>query len=255
MKILVTGDWHVPYYDKRAFAQMAYAARQFKPDLVILNGDLIDFYPISTHLKDPMRHADLQAELSMLRFLLTQFRKLLSKAKFVYLIGNHEQRLLKHLWTSHSPLYTLESLRLEKLLDLGGLKITLHDQPAYFVSEHFVVTHGDRSRAKSGYTAHAMIERFGMSGVSGHTHRLCEVNRTFPMGRVYTWAEGGCLCKLEAPYAPFPDWQHGFCMVQLDSEGRLVDLKAVRIRSEERFDPEFFKALPAPEALPSLYRV
>lgn len=74
--------------------------------------------------------------------------------------------------------------------------------------------HGSMVRIKSGYTAHAMIERRGTSGVIGHTHRLSLVTKTMS-GRSMFWIENGCLCNLNPTprYVNMPDWTNGFSII------------------------------------------
>lgn len=249
MRILVTSDWHSPYFDARAFSQMLYACKDRKPDLIVLNGDLIDFYPISHYTRLPTRLMSLQQELDTTIQLLHILRQTCPKAEIVYLWGNHEERLLKFLCHA-KELFPLRALDLRNLLELERFRIRLHTEPAYFLGETLVITHGTLSRKRGGYTAHAMMERYvGFSGVSGHTHRLAQVHKRLPTGTVLTWIEGGCLCQLQASYDPYPDWQHGIAYVEVDAYGKVKVMEAVPLRLES---PALPVDLPAPMPAPML---
>lgn len=244
-RALVTSDWHVPFFDRRAFGQFLHVVQTRKPHLIILNGDLVDFYPISTHLRHPARQLSLQDEIDTLRILLQILRETAPRARIVYLLGNHEERFIKYLWRERSELLPLRALTLPSLLGLADLKIELHPFPIWFLLDDCVVTHGNISRKRSGYMAHAMLDRFGFcSGVSGHTHRLACVHRRLPSGQVLTWVEAGALCQLQASYAPCPDWQHGLGWMEFDSRGRLAQLDSVLLQET---DKQAEKYLPASE--------
>ena len=74
----------------------------------------------------------------------------------------------------------------------------------------FLIKHGNIVRTRSGYTATGEREKAGISGVSGHTHRLSQVYNTNYRGMT-TWVECGCLCQLNPEYAEgqIVDWQSG----------------------------------------------
>lgn len=243
-RVLITSDWHAPFYDKHAFARLLYQIQLRKPHVILLNGDLIDFYPISTHLRHPSRQLSLQHELDCLAWLLRILREVAPRAEIYYLLGNHEQRFLKYLWRDRSELLPLRSLHLSHLLSLKPLKIQLVSEPALMLTKECVVTHGTLSRKRGGYTAHAMLDLFACSGMSGHTHRLARVHRRLPSGQTLTWCETGSLCQLRASYAPYPDWQHGYGWLEFDANGQLAVIDAIPLQES---DPVITKQLPAPE--------
>jgi predicted MPP superfamily phosphohydrolase len=244
-RVLITSDWHAPYYDKSAFARLLYQVQVRKPHIILLNGDLIDFYPISTHLRHPSRQLSIQEEIDCLAWLLMILREVAPRADMFYLLGNHEQRFMKYLWRERSELLPLRSLHVANLLNLTKLKIRLVSEPVLALTRDLVVTHGTLSRKRSGYTAHEMLNMFGsFSGMSGHTHRLARVHRRLPDGRQLTWCETGALCQLRASYAPYPDWQHGYGWIEFDQNENIGYIDAVALQET---DPASPKLLPAPE--------
>lgn len=81
--------------------------------------------------------------------------------------------------------------------------------------------HGAAIRIKSGFSAHANIDKFGTSGFTGHTHRLAHITRT--QSRVTKfWVETGCLCnQIPTPsYAVSPDWCQGFAVAEYSPQTR-----------------------------------
>jgi hypothetical protein len=88
------------------------------------------------------------------------------------------------------------------------------------IHEHNVAfLHGQTVRVKSGFSAHANIDKFGFSGFSGHSHKLCLVTRT-QSGNTKFWIETGCLCNLTPTptYAIHPDWTQGFAIAEYNYE-------------------------------------
>ncbi len=63
------------------------------------------------------------------------------------------------------------------------------------------------------------MDREGMSGQSGHTHR-CSAYYVTKRGGSYTWSEAGCLCDLQPEYIDgVADWQHGVGLVSFEKKG------------------------------------
>ena len=235
MRALICGDWHAPFYDPPAFRALITVIKERKPQQIVLNGDVIDFYPISTHLRSPRRVMTLQEELDVARALLEVLREVAPTARIFYLYGNHEERFVKYLWRVSPELLSLRSLSLGTLLGLDVLRIERTPSYALLPCADLVVLHGRISRKRSGYTAHAHLEQFGyLNGVSGHTHRLAKVFKRLPTGQTLVWAESGCLCQLTPCFEPYPDWQHGCVWAEWDAEGRLQELEVIPLKGRSR---------------------
>ena len=93
--------------------------------------------------------------------------------------------------------------------------------------KHFLVRHGTVVRKHAGASARAEMESAGVSGVSGHTHRLGIFRRT-TYGPPLTWAEGGCLCGVSPTYVlGQADRQQGATIAHLSTRGQGVLLQEV----------------------------
>jgi len=83
----------------------------------------------------------------------------------------------------------------------------------HFVYEHYLFKHGDLVRKFASYTAKGEFDKEGMSGASGHSHRLGQ-HYVRKRGGFYTWLESGCLCDLNPEYIEgTADWQQGLSLV------------------------------------------
>ena len=95
-KILFVPDTHRPYHDKRAWALFMKAAKQFKPDILVVQGDFGEFYCTNAHRKDPNRNRFLESEIDDINDGLDELDSLKAKRK-IFLQGNHEENLERYL--------------------------------------------------------------------------------------------------------------------------------------------------------------
>lgn len=141
------------------------------------------------------------------------FRRAAPKSAIYLLKGNHENRRQNFLWTAAPELAGLTSLELPKLLELDKFKIQWIEEGA-MLHNGLLVKHGNIVRQHACYSARAELERNGISGISGHTHRLGQIFKT-DFGGNYTWVEAGCLCKTtDVEYAEGQklNWQQGIAV-------------------------------------------
>lgn len=202
-------DWHVPFHDPLALDAAIKFCGYIQPQVIIIH-EAHDFYDLSKFDKDPLRADNLQDEIDEVKKYLWAIRKLCPKAEIYLLKSNHLARLKKYCWRQAQALSSLNVLKIEKLLELKEFGIKYAD---YFVHEGFLFKHGDLVRKDSGMTARAELQKEGVSGCSGHTHRLGVHYKTLRGGK-YVWLESGCLCKLNPDYIDgTADWQQGISMV------------------------------------------
>jgi UDP-2,3-diacylglucosamine pyrophosphatase LpxH len=211
-KVLFVSDIHCPYQDKLALKAMYHFMDWFKPQEVIILGDLVDFYAVSRFSRQPERVLKLQDELDQAVGVLEQIRQHALKVNIYFLRGNHCDRLKKYLWSEAQELSGLRALRLEELLQFDRLKIKYEDKNQIHY-KNVIIKHGSIVRKFAGYTAKGEFEKNGLSGVSGHSHRLAQYRHTNEADS-YIWTEAGCLCQLDADYLEGcrANWQQGFAI-------------------------------------------
>lgn len=202
--------------------------KDYKPDYLIYNGDILDAYSISTFAKSPARRWTLRDEGNKCRRMLEAHKKLVSgKGDIIFIDGNHEQRMARtlmeaaykdrSLWEilDSADFLTFSSRELLKLDELG---IKWLNYPNYAELLGFIFTHGNIVAAGSGATAMKMLTKWHSSGVSGHTHRAAAVNLTGAAGDTHVWYEQGCLCRLDPDYSPGADWQQAFLIGEVHNK-------------------------------------
>jgi hypothetical protein len=212
-------DTHMGYEDPAAIAVILGIIKDVRPDVVIHGGDLCDAYSISSFNKNPDRLGSLQDEIDKARHLLHQISQIVPKARKVLLEGNHEARLTKTIWSLPGTASELARLRAFKsamvwpnllaLDEIGWEFVPVSRQPAVDILPKLALKHGELARKFSGMSARAEYDKYTMSGISGHTHRLAKFYRR-DLRDGHVWVEGGCSCRItDVEYARHPDWQQG----------------------------------------------
>lgn len=231
MKRKITGkraifvpDVHVPYHDEGAVRCALEFIKDFDPDYLFLIGDFVDMYAVSRFSKDPRRRLELQAELDDAKKLLRRIAKVSPNARRYYIWGNHEMRMRKFLYTTAAELSGLHALDLKELLDLKAIGFK-EVEKGWMEWHGILVRHGNLVSPRSGYSAHREMERNGMSGVSGHTHRASKVSLRL-QGGFYTWLELGCLCSLTPEWleGALANWCHAIGFAYIKDSGELFEL-------------------------------
>lgn len=216
-KVLLLSDIHFPYHDVDALtAALQYGIDQ-KVDAVYLNGDIMDFYQLSFHEKDP-RKTDIGTELEMCRSFFAELRKNFS-CPIYFISGNHELRLERYLRVKAAELLGLDEFRLDVLLRMGEHKIInlKHGTKVYFGK--LLVEHGDKMKGAGGVNpARTLLLRFKRPSICGHFHRTSSANsKVYDDDSMMAWTTG-CLCELEPSYMELNEHNHGFAIVNVNPD-------------------------------------
>ena len=223
-RYMIISDVHVPDYDIKTVSLIYKFISYYKPDYLDILGDFINFTKISKFDQDVYYKTDLADEIEeargVLRQLVNTAREANSEVQITYFEGNHEERLAKYLGRNAAQLADLTSddeyiISVPHLLELKKNGVRWAPQDRLVIRHNAVFTHGTLLRIKSGFAAHANIDKFGYSGFSGHSHKLSLVTRT-QSGNTKFWVETGCLCNATPTpsYVINPDWTQGFAVAE-----------------------------------------
>jgi hypothetical protein len=221
--VVVANDFHVPWHDEQALALLQLFLQREKPDWLILNGDLMDFWEISRFDLTPRTGKAFIEEIKIGKGILKSFRHILPRARITWIEGNHEFRLRKYLIRQAKELYGLPGLSVPDLFGLKKLGIDYvpcHPLASKF-TDNFIkvgslyVGHWDKISVHGGYAAKGLVETKGVSLLQAHTHRFGAHARTTVDGRVLLGIENFCMCRREASYVTRPNWQLGFSVIYL----------------------------------------
>lgn len=230
-KSIVISDLHIPYELKTAVNKVLKFIQIFKPDIIFINGDLIDCLDISKFNKPLERHMSLPEEIEEARYFLLQLRSSSPRARIIYIFGNHEFRMESYLSRNARELYGLKGLTLEEQLDTKDLDIDVynnHTKENFYQYGKLLIGHFNKVNKFGGYTAKNLLEEKGLSVIQGHTHRLGSSYKRDFDGQKGAW-EGGCLCDLNPKYCNRPNWQTSFITIHKDRKSDQFKVTPVEI--------------------------
>lgn len=210
-RIVQLTDLHIPFHDRKTLEAVFKFLEDFKPEQIILTGDVLDFYKLSNFDKDPFRLTTIQDEIDTAYPILKRLTELCSEVHFIR--GNHEERLIRYL-KRNPELASIKVLEIPKLLNLDTLGIHYH--PYEYLYNGFRFTHGEFVRPDSGASAKAEALKYGSNTSSGHTHRFGSFYKSDARGTIGAF-EMGCLCDLNPEYINgVPNWVQGFGVFHFD---------------------------------------
>lgn len=226
---LIINDVHVPYHDPEAVeATLHHAETQRTPsgkrkplDLIYINGDLVDFYPISRFTTDPTQR-DLLYEVTACRGLLAHLRARFPNTRIAWKMGNHDERWEHYVWTQAPVLASLtketEVLSLHSLMKLDevGVELIGGRDRARVGQLHLLHGHEMQMGANSPVSAaRTALLKCGECTMVGHYHHTSEQSFHTIGGRlIHCWSTG-CLCGLHPEYARVNRWNQGAALVHL----------------------------------------
>lgn len=227
-KVLFVPDSHHPYHDERAWKIMLRAAKKLRPDIIVVMGDLADFYQVSQHDKRPGR-MPFEDEVVSVREALDSLDALGARKK-IYCMGNHEDRLERYLATTAPEVYRF--LSVDKLLGLSGRGYKVVDFLDHIKLGKLYLSHCE-DKKKCGKDAHRQARiRFGGNLAMGHTHYLSvdyegSADGLPHVGAVFGWL--GSVKDIDyTSRAQARKWVHGFGVGYLMKNGD-IHLQAVPI--------------------------
>lgn len=206
-RLVVVSDMQIPYHDEKTIAAVSRFMDDYDPNVIVADGDILDFYRLSTFTHNPLHPSDVQNEIDIYESIFEPWARRFPRAERVLICGNHEDRLRKYMW--ENPAFaSLRSLELENLLSVGGMWKVLEYGSHVKISDTLIV-HGDKVRQKAGQSAQATFDSLGMSVIMGHTHRASSGSHRNARGQ-HVMIENGCLCRLDPEYAALPNWTQAF---------------------------------------------
>lgn len=228
-RVIVGSDFHVPFQDDKAVDCFIDYVADKQPEVVVIAGDLLDFYKLSKYVKGPGR--DPIEEIKIAKDILGAIRDKVPYADIYYTIGNHESRLENYVYTKAPDLAGMVG----SFYDLVGCK-ELNIVPCHrveFNKNELVVSHGKFVGQRAGQSAlKELLAHPFKFGICGHTHRLIKlIYRMLGIKRIQI--ENGHLGTMNPHYVLDPDWQQGFSEVKFDNweaiEANVLEIENGRI--------------------------
>ena len=218
--IAVVGDTHNPYQDDHAVDITCRFLEEKQPEVLVLNGDINDFYQASVFSKDAKRIGSMQEDVDSTKKLLERFRSILPNTEIIFVDGTHCHRWEKYLQDKAPGASTLDCLTIPALFDLEKYNIGhVEYERGLLVNGVFLILHGDIVSKHSSETAKNQYIKNGGNGMCNHTHRGGSFFKRDRFG-VWGWWENYCLCRLDPDWIQNPNWVQGFSMVHFTSGKR-----------------------------------
>jgi predicted phosphodiesterase len=215
-KLGVFGDVHIPYHDNTALEVMFKKFEEEKVDSIFINGDLLDFYQLSFHEKDP-REVHFKGEIEAGKEFLAYIRNRFPDIPIYYITGNHENRFERYLRIKASELLDIDECRLDVILHVAEYRIEYLPFRSKVVFGDYTIEHGDKIPGAGGVVpARTLLMKLKSNSIVNHFHKSSESSqRIYGAGeptniRAYSL---GCMCDLAPEYMEINEWNHGFCIM------------------------------------------
>lgn len=227
---VVLSDLHCPESDPDAVALAADIVRDLDPDLVVLNGDLLDVYALTSWPRSPARRSFAE-EVVRVREDIARLAELAPNARWIWIYGNHELRFERYLWRQASELWSLDDLALERLVRAPQDWVVLKHVEGYRRRHEWAapqvrigqlhILHGDTLKSSGNLinVARTVYLRLLKPVVVGHWHRAQVYLQTDYAGQTSgAWA-APCLTGPRAHYAADRVMDQGLVVVHASPTG------------------------------------
>lgn len=210
-------------------------ARRLQPDKIVLNGDIFDLPEFGKYTVDP-REWDVVGRIKWVHQFLEDLREACPDAEIIFIEGNHEYRLLRHLSEASPAMKAV-------LSDLHGwtvpalLGLTQYEVNYIAPADLATLTQRDmEAELRRNWAllydhlvAHHFPEgfKYGLPGWNAH-HHSHHVKRGFnPRQGSYEWHQLGAGHKREASYTNGEKWSNGFLIGHVDTERLLTQFEYI----------------------------
>jgi predicted phosphodiesterase len=220
-RYLVLSDIHIPYHDMDSLTTALEWGLNNDIDCIILNGDIMDCYPVSSFIKE-VGMPSLREEIEMTQAFFSYLRELFPIIPIYYKLGNHEERVRNYLLRNAKEFSDVDNLKFENLLSLDAFKIKLVNREIIKLGK-LNVLHG-HEMGESVFSpvnpARGMFLKAKSSTLFGHNHQVSHHSENNINGESTGVWSMGCLCTLSPDYRPYAytKWSHGFACVDVNED-------------------------------------
>lgn len=229
-RVAVFSDIHVPYHNIPSLTAAIAFCKKEKIDALLLNGDTIDCHRLSRYTKDPKKR-NFKLELDTFKALFEVFKKEL-KCKIYFKLGNHEERYENFLYEKAGELVGIEEFTFENIIKAraNGIEIIGDKRPIKLNSLWGIHGHEYVGGISAPVNpARGLFLKSKVSCFQGHNHQTSEHTEPTLSGKMVTTWSLGCMSELHPAYMPLNKWNHGFAIVDLDSNGEDFEFRNKRI--------------------------
>jgi hypothetical protein len=236
-RVLVFSDAHFyPDDETTAFRALLECIKEFRPEIIVCNGDAFDGASISRHPRIGWdSKPSVKEELEAVNYHMNEIEKASRfKSNLIWTLGNHDARFETFL-AANAPQF--EGVKGYSLKDHFPLW-----QPcwSYWINDNTVIKHKWKGSFGAG-RANALNS--GKHFITGHTHVLAVQPLTDYNGTRYG-VQTGCLANPDGDqFSDYTednpkDWRSGFAMLTYD-RGQLLMPELVQVWDEDKGEVQF----------------
>ena len=219
LTMIVLSDIHTWGLEPPAYHIAKQVIKDAKPDLLILNGDVMDLPNVSKFkphtLRELQQRPKIEQEIAATQMRLKELHEASPKSRRMWLLGNHCVRFERYVILNAPELAGVKGAALEDHFpgwEIGG---------AMFINDILAIKHTIKG---SIHAAYHNTQKAGISTITGHTHRLtCRAVTDY---RGIRWGcEGGFIGAINDESGVWNyvdanpvDWQPGFLAAYLDGD-------------------------------------
>lgn len=216
--MLVISDIHIPYHDLDSLKIALRYGKSRNVNTILINGDLIDFYSLSKYEINPSKPGA-RSELEFARKFLEQLRTIFPNAKIYFKFGNHEFRWARYLWAKADKIAEIEQFELHEVLKLYAYNIEHISYIDKIKFGELNILHGHEIKAGGENIVRNLLQKAKANLLVSNFHRTQNASdRTIENKVIGCWALG-CLQGLSPDYLPYNNWNHGFAIIEMNSDG------------------------------------
>lgn len=223
-KVGFLSDIHFPYEHTPSVNIALDFMAEWKPDVIVLGGDIYDFYPISRFNHSPARRHTIQDEIDSAKWFIETVDQLAKKVVFIK--GNHEGRFSQTLAATPS-LFDLRALEFRKVLDLPTKWEVIENQKGWMYGGVYWI-HGDVKGVSERvmYPAATLLRYIRTTFVCGHYHRPgVAYQNDFEGLPDAGWVNGHLSDEAASEeYITKPNWQRGFITAEVNEEWQMPEV-------------------------------
>jgi predicted phosphodiesterase len=232
-RVVVFSDAHFwPDEISTAYKALLLIIKEFKPQVIVANGDMFDGSQASRHARIGWEKTPtVKEELEACQEMMAGIEKAAVGAELIWTLGNHDARF-----------ETFLSAQMGTYEGVAGFTLKDHFpmwKPcwSYWVNEDTVIKH----RWKGGHGAgRANSLNSGVNIITGHTHNLAVQPLTDYNGTRYG-VQTGCLANIHGEqFMAYTednpkDWREGFALLSFE-RGRLMLPELIQVCGEDEFE-------------------
>lgn len=224
--ILLISDIHFPNQENKAIAKALEYGKKQNINTIIINGDLLDNEPFTSHDAPPPSRNDVVDWFDMCEEFLAMLRLNFPNCRIIWLEGNHDYWYKKYLMKKAPVLFNDEYYDLPNRLNLKEHKIEFYEQHIILLAGKLQIMHG-HTILKGVFApvnaARGVFIRTKSNTIVGHVHATSEHSETNLKGEIIgCWSVGG-LCTMSPNYAPHGTKQNlGFAHIEIEKDGNFI---------------------------------